>query len=97
MDKIKTFDRENFDGLPWSKNSMVRGHHIYKDVWDARSDISEVLESIREPANRSDTHAVAVKKGELIVHGHVLRFISPICSIFIQRGSVIKCRITGKR
>ena len=43
-------------------HSIVHGHHIYKDLWDAHSDISEVLECIREPGNRSDTHALAVKK-----------------------------------
>ena len=84
------------NGAVFAVHSVVRGHHIYKDVWDARSDISEILECIREPGNRSDTHAVAVKKGELAV-GHVPRFISPICSIFIRRGGVIKCRITGER
>ena len=41
--------------------------YVYKDVWDVCSDISKVLESIREPGNRSDIHAVAVKKGELTV------------------------------
>ena len=44
--------------------------------------------------------AVAVKKqisGEEKIVGHVPRKISAICSLFIRRGGVIRCIISGRR
>jgi len=76
--------------------SKVRGHHVYKDKWNAEEDIGEELRCKREPGNWNDTHAVVVMKVDTIV-GHVLRVISPICSIFIRRGGTMKCLITERR
>lgn len=73
---------------------MIQGYHIYKEVWDA--EVDEELLCEREVGNRSDTFAVAVKKGAVTV-GHVPQNISSICSIFIRRGGNIKCRVTGTR
>ena len=58
--------------------AMVRGYHVYQTVWEVN--IGEVLPCIREPGNRHDPHAVAVKKDEIIV-GHLPRKISCLCSI----------------
>ena len=69
---------------------------MYKDVWNSAEDIGQELTCKREPGNRSDTHAVAVTKADIII-GHVPRIISPICSIFIRRGGTIKCLITDAR
>ena len=44
--------------------SKVRGHHVYKDMWNAEEDIGEELRCKREPGNRNDTHAVAVMKAD---------------------------------
>ena len=76
--------------------SKVRGHHVYKDMWNAEEDIGEELRCKREPGNRNDTHAVVVMKADTVV-GHVPRVISPICSIFIRRGGTMKCLIMERR
>ena len=39
----------------FSLDSIVRGYHEYKDIWDAEVDGAE-----REPGNSHDTFAVAV-------------------------------------
>ena len=75
-------------------SAMVRGYHIYKEIWNA--EVNEELTCEREIGNRSDTFAVAVKKGTVTV-GHIPRCISSICSIFIRRGGSITCTVTGNR
>ena len=72
----------------------MRGYHIYKDIWDTM--IGEELLCKREPDNRSDRYAVAVKKDGIII-GHLLRIISRPCSLFLRRGNKIICRIAGHR
>uniref|UniRef100_A0A1X7V3B4 Ubiquitin-like protease family profile domain-containing protein n=1 Tax=Amphimedon queenslandica TaxID=400682 RepID=A0A1X7V3B4_AMPQE len=75
--------------------SMVRGYHLYCNVWDAA--INEVLPCERELNNRKDPFAVAVVKSGVGTVGHVPRLISSVCSIFIRRGGSIACRVTGSR
>ena len=70
-------------------SAMARRYHIYKEVWNA--EIHEELRCEREVGNRSDTFAVAVKKGTVTV-GHIPRCI---CFIVIQRGGNIKCSVTA--
>ena len=53
--------------------AMVRGYHVYKDVWTTV--VGEELPSQREDGNRDDPFAVAVVRGEAIV-GHVTKKIS---------------------
>ena len=77
---------------------MVRGYHVYQSVWEAVN--GEVLECSWEIGNRSDPYAVAVTKssgetGGTVTVGHIPRKISSICSIFIRRGGVIDCMVTG--
>ena len=77
-------------------NSVIRGYHVYKDEWDAP--IGEVLYCEREIGNRSDPCAVAVKRTTTsVVSGHVPRFMSEICSIFLRRGGTIECIVVGAR
>ena len=66
--------------------SMVRGYHVYKDIWDAV--IGQTLPCLIESGNESDPYAVAVKEGSTIV-GHVPRAISAVCNLFLQRGGVL--------
>ena len=75
-------------------DSMVRGYHVYKDVWNATLD--EELPCEREMDNTADRFAVAVKKDAVVV-GHVAKKISSICSMFIHRGGSIVCTVTGFR
>jgi len=73
---------------------VVRGYHVYQSIWAAP--IDEQLPAAREPSNCHDTFAVAIKKDGVTV-GHVPRTISQVCSIFLQRGGLIVCRVTGHR
>ena len=79
-------------------DSMIRGHHVYKEIWDPVN--GEVLLCEREIGNSSDPLAVAVMKrldGEDKIVGHLPRRISPLCSAFIRRGGTIKCIVDGHR
>ena len=78
----------------FSRVSNIRGYHVYKDVWEAA--IGEVLVCEREPRNAEDRYAVAVKKDGTIV-GHLPRNLSRVCSLFIRRGGMIQCTVTGRR
>ena len=64
-------------------NSVVRGHHVYKDIWTP--EIGEELTCRREVGNIHDLHAVAVICGRNVV-GHVPRTKSMPCNVFIRRG-----------
>ena len=82
----------------FSIEAMVRGYHVYQSVWEAVN--GEVLECSRETGNRSDPYAVAVTKssgetGGTVTVGHIPCKISSICSIFIRRGGIIDCTVTG--
>ena len=84
----------------FSIESVVRGYHEYKDIWDAAIDGLE-LSCEREPGNPHDPVAVGVKRsagpGTIVLVGHVPRLISMACSIFIRRGGFIVCVVTGLR
>ena len=80
----------------FSLKSVVRGYHEY----ETNPFNGEVLLCAREIGNSCDSQAVAVKKEidhMLQVVGHVPRRTSSICSIFIRRGGIISCTITGYR
>ena len=83
-------------------SSCVRGHHIYKDVWDPV--VGEKLDCRRECGNVQDRYAVAVvrthvgpkhkrrrRKTEnaVITVGHLPRKISCVCSLFLRRGGTL--------
>ena len=74
--------------------SCVRGFHVYSAVWNPT--IGEVLPCRREPTNVTDRYAVAVLDSGTIV-GHLPRKYSKIFSLFIRRGGIITCEITGRR
>ena len=73
--------------------AMVRGYHVYKDIWEAELD--EELPCQKEPLNIVDPFAVAVMKNGKV--GHVTRKISSVCSLFLDRNGSITCRVTGHR
>ena len=72
--------------------SCVRGYHVYKDRWAAS--VGELLTCSREPTNASDRYAVAVVKDGSTI-GHLPRKISKECSVFLRRGGLIFCKVTG--
>ena len=74
--------------------SVVRGFHIYKDVWSPS--INEELPTQQEHGNPADPHAVAIMKTGAVV-GHVPREISTFCWYFLIRNGTISCTVTGRR
>ena len=73
---------------------MVRGYHVYRDVWHAT--MAEQLPCQREIGNVADPFAVAIVKSGAIC-GHVPRRISSVYSVFLRRNGSIVCCITGSR
>ena len=82
--------------LSFSVESMVRGHHIYKERWCPH--IDEELDCQREWHNYHNPFVVSLMKGSVIV-GHVPRQISAICCyVFLgKHNSSISCKITVSR
>lgn len=73
--------------------SVVRGHHIYKNVWTPV--IGEELTVLPEESNTHDPHAVVVGKGEIV--GHVPRELSRVFWHFINHSGEAICVINGNR
>ena len=91
---IKLMAAETYE--QYESEQCVRGHHIYKREWVPF--IGEELLCHREIGNISDPYAVAVLKRESSqVVGHVPRKISATCSLFLDLGGTIDCKITGPR
>ena len=57
----------------YEKESIVRGHHVYKSVWTPST--GEVLRALIDDNNEYDRHAVAVVKDDQVV-GNVPREIA---------------------
>ena len=90
-----------FDSLPsaldrdsFTVEAMVRGYHVYGDVWAAS--LGEELPCQREDGNHYDPYAVGVVKDGTIV-GHLPRKISCVCSLYLRRSGTILCRVSGSR
>ncbi len=77
----------------FSVETVVRGFHVYKEVWDAA--VGEELSCRRDIGNACDPYpyAVAMVRAPNTV-GHVPR---RVCSIFLRRGRSITCTFTGSR
>ena len=74
--------------------SVIRGHHIYKAVWNPV--LGEVHCLALEEGNEHDRFAVCVKRGDEIV-GHVLRELSSKVWHFLRHGGRSSCEVTGRR
>ena len=73
--------------------SMVRGYHVYKDIWSAA--VRQLLPCKQERGNPHDPYAIAVVEGSVIV-GHVPHKISAVCSLFLRRiGTSLLYEVTG--
>ena len=76
------------------KDSVVRGHHVYKSIWTPV--IGEELNLECKESNKHDEYAVAVRKnGETV--GHMPHSFSRISWYFLKNAREIRCVITGKR
>lgn len=78
----------------FSFECMIRGYHVYKDIWLAVD--GEILECRRETGNGHDPFAVAVLKEDVIV-GHLPRKMSAVFSLFLRRHGTITCQVNGSR
>ena len=76
------------------KESVVRGHHVYKAVWTPV--IGELLPLRAKDDKEHDEHAVAVVKGSDVV-GNIPQAISRVAWFFLKRSGNITCHITEKR
>lgn len=75
-------------------DSMVRGYHVYKDIWT--SQVGEILPCVKERHNVHDPFAVAVKKGANVV-GHIPRSMSTVYVFLGKHQSKITCKVTGDK
>lgn len=75
-------------------DSMVRGHHVYQQVWTPLT--GENLMCARIEDNTQDRYVVAVLQHDTIV-GHLPRCISTVCSLFIRRSGSIRCVVSDHR
>ena len=75
-------------------DSMVRGYHVYRNIWEAA--VGQTLPCQREASNAHDLYAVSVTERNTIV-GHLPRSISAVCSLFLRRNGTISCEVTGTR
>ena len=58
-------NKDQVSKIAFKIDNVVRGYHVYKDVWDAH--IGTELLCLPESSNREDHYAVAVMNGDLIV------------------------------
>ena len=77
----------------FGSDCCIGRYHVYKETWQAA--IGEKLECDREPENSCDRYAVAVKRSGVVI-GHLPRKLSRVCSLFLRRGGVISCTVTGR-
>ena len=78
-------------------DSFMHGHHIYKDIWS--SSISKELQCQWEVGNIHDIYAVSVVKTidrRNTFVGHLPRQTSTICHLFLRKGGIITCTISGR-
>ena len=72
--------------LSFLVESMVRGYHVWKDIWDVV--VGQEFSCKCKDGNRVNPFAVAVVRGDTIT-GH-LRKISSTCSLYVCRdGSIV--------
>ena len=61
--------------------SVVRGYHIYKDIWSAA--VGTIPPCRQESFSPHDSYTVAIIKDDVVV-GQVPRNISVACSAFLR-------------
>ena len=76
----------------FSTDSVIRGHHVYKDVWTlvVREELCQ-----HELGNPRDPLAVSVLKESTYHHQPCACKISAICSMFLQTGGTVDAEMGG--
>ena len=80
--------------LNFSVEGMIRGYHVYQDIWDAQQ--GERLTCIPEVGNIHDPFVISVIKDNTVI-GHLPKKISAGCSLFLRRSGRIWCEVIGRR
>ena len=75
--------------------SVIRGHHVFKDVWTPHS--GEILLVEKEPGNAHDRRAVALLKADRTTVGHMPREFSRVFWHYLSHGGKISCEVMGRR
>ena len=81
--------------VTYKYNSKIRGYHVYQEVWTPF--LGETLPCSPEDGNPHDPFCVKVTKRDVGTVGHLPITISSSCSVFLQMGGAISCRVTGSR
>ena len=76
-------------------DSVIRGFHIYKDIWDP--EVGELLVCRQEYGNLYDPYAASVIRGDNVIVGHVPQKISSLCYFFLRKNGTILCQVMGRR
>ena len=82
--------------ITYEIDSFVMGHHVYKRNWTAT--VGDEFFGFMEPTNKMDKYAVAVKKSDGDIIGHLPlgksgRF-AKVIFYFLKNDSVNVCKIT---
>ena len=72
----------------------IRGHHVYKDAWEAA--VGEELACEKEPHNAHDRYTVAVKRRGVII-GRLPRKLLSLRLVFPGWGGMILFTVSGAR
>ena len=75
--------------------SVIRGHHIFKEVWTPR--LGEILAVRKEVGNAHDRHAVALVRNDGTIVGHAPREVSRVFWHYLGHGGNISCEVTSRR
>jgi len=75
-------------------DSVIRGHHIYKDIWTPF--VAETLHVEREAHYPEDCFTVAIVKDGTII-GHAPHNFSRIVWYFIEHDGTVSCQVTEHR
>ena len=89
-------DRNEKKMSTYTVETIVRGYHVYQNVWDAA--VGQVLPCQRERGNVHEPYAVAiVDRARGVIVGHVPRAVSSVRYLFLGNSGTILCLVTGTR
>ena len=81
--------------VTYKYNLKIQGYHVYQEVWTPF--LGETLPYSPEDGNPHDPFCVKVTKRDVGTVGHLPITIRSSCSVFLQMGGAISCRVTRSR
>ena len=73
--------------------AAVRGYHVFKNIW--QPNLEEILLCFHEIGNDFDYFSIKTCTGDDVTVGHLPREISRPTKFLIDRGAVVKSKITS--